>query len=100
MDEERFESLTRSLTTTGSRRRALIAALGGALSLDLGASSLQEAAAKKKSCPACKKRQKGKCKPKPNGSSCAGGSCRGGRCITSPLTVSAAFSISACWTVS
>ena len=33
MDANRFDTLTRSLTQIGSRRRALVAALGGALSL-------------------------------------------------------------------
>ena len=80
MDPIRFEALTRSLTAPGSRRKALAGALVGSLGV-LGLAHSEDAAAKKK-CPSCKKRKKGKCKPKPNGATCAGGSCLGGRCVT------------------
>jgi hypothetical protein len=77
---DRFDTLTRSLTTAGSRRRAL-AALGGALGTALSGSVVDGAAAKKK-CPPCKKRKQGTCKKKkPNGSTCPGGTCQGGRCV-------------------
>ena len=33
MDHHRFDALTRSLTSAGSRRQALVATLGGALGL-------------------------------------------------------------------
>jgi hypothetical protein len=47
----------------------------------LGAVSLDETEAKKKPCPPCKKRKKGKCKGKlPNGTACPGGTCRTGSC--------------------
>jgi hypothetical protein len=78
MDQNRFDILTRSLATTGSRRRALAAALSCALGL-LGRGGAE--AKKKKLCPPCKKRKKGKCKPQPNGTACGGGTCRGGRCV-------------------
>lgn len=83
MDTERFDRLTRYLTPAGSRRRALVAALSGALSLTLEASSVEEVGAKKKNCPSCKKRNKqGKCKKKkPDGTACATGTCQGGRCL-------------------
>jgi hypothetical protein len=45
MDADRFDTLARSLTATGSRRHAL-AALSGALGLVLGASLPEDAAAK------------------------------------------------------
>jgi hypothetical protein len=84
MDARRFDTLARSLTAAGSRRRAL-AALGGALSLVFSAPAVQDAAAKKK-CPPCKKRKLGKCKgKKPDGTACADGSCQGGRCVASPV---------------
>ncbi len=83
MDARRFDTLARLLTRTGSRRRALLAALGGALGTTPGAFSVDEAAAKKK-CPPCTKRNKqGKCKKKkPDGITCKnGGTCQGGRCV-------------------
>src|SRR5687767_13492606 len=79
MDGPRFDTLTRSLTTTGSRRRAL----GGLLLGSLGrlGSRADEATAKKKPCPPCKKRKKGKCKKKPDRTACNGGTCQGGNCV-------------------
>ena len=53
MDADRFDSLARSLTAAGSRRRALAAALSGALGL-LGLAHPDDVAAAKS----------GKCKPK------------------------------------
>ena len=80
MDHTRFDSLTRSLTVTGSRRRALTAALSGALGV-LGLIPSDDGAAAKK-CPPCKKRKKGKCKKTlPDGTACAGGMCQGGSCV-------------------
>jgi hypothetical protein len=81
MDGFAFDALTRSLTSAGSRRRALTGLVSGTLGLILGASVIDEAAAKKK-CPPCKKRKDGKCKKKkPEGTACAGGTCRGGSCV-------------------
>jgi hypothetical protein len=84
MDAKHFDSLARSMTVAGTRRRALFTALGGALGLVLGASTGWESLAekkKKKSCSQCKKRKNGKCKPKANGTACSGGgSCQRGRC--------------------
>src|SRR5687768_6311995 len=89
MDPSRFDALARSLTLAGSRRRAL----GGLLFGTLGhvASRPDEVGAKKKKpCPPCKKRKKGKCKKKlPDGTPCAGGACQDGRCVavcTPPCT--------------
>jgi hypothetical protein len=76
-----FDDLARTLTSPGSRRRTFGAVLGGALSLALGASSVQNAAAKKK-CPPCKKRKNGKCKKTlPDGTDCPGGTCQSGSCV-------------------
>jgi hypothetical protein len=84
MDGLRFDTLTRTLAATGTRRHALATALSGALSTALSVSVIDEAAAKKK-CPPCKKRKRGKCKnTKPNGTACPGGTCQGGRCIPAP----------------
>jgi hypothetical protein len=81
MDGSRFDTLTRSLSLAGSRRRALGGVLLGALSL-LGSQTVQEAAKKKKPCPPCKKRKQGKCKKKlPDGTVCREGTCQGGRCV-------------------
>jgi hypothetical protein len=80
LDANRFDTLARSLTAAGSRRRALVA-LSGVLGLTLGASVIEEAAAKKP-CPPCKKRKKGKCKKKlPEGTACSGGTCQNGTCV-------------------
>ena len=80
MDADRFDTLARTLTAAGSRRQALVATLGGGLSLVLGAASVDEAGAKKR-CPPCKKRKLGKCKKKlPDGTACSGGTCQAGAC--------------------
>ena len=83
MDAGRFDSLARSLSLPGSRRRALAAALGAPLGMALGAVAGVEAAKKKKKpCPPCKKRKKGKCKANlPDGTACGGGACRSGSCV-------------------
>ena len=67
MHAQHFDALTRSLTGTGSRRRAVALALSGALGSALGASSVQEVGAKKTK------------KPKPNSFGClnVGQKCRG-----------------------
>ena len=44
MDEIRFDALARSLTATGSRRRAVVAALGGTFGL-FGLADADDAAA-------------------------------------------------------
>ena len=91
MDGVRFDTLTCSLTQTGSRRRALLTTLGGVLSSGLGLASVDETVAKKK-CPPCKKRKNGKCKKnKPNGTACDGGTCQSGRCVAAapPLVFNA-----------
>jgi hypothetical protein len=85
MDADRFDALTRTLSAAGSRRRALASGLAGLLgTLVIGRAE----AKKKKPCPPCKKRKKGKCKKKrPNGTTCPGGACQDGACVataTSP----------------
>jgi hypothetical protein len=97
MDGIHFDSLTRSLTQTGSRRRALAATLGGALGV-FGLVHPDDAAAGGKCKPACnecatckkgkcrktpngKKCKKGKCKPKPAGTACSVGTCQSGSCV-------------------
>ena len=88
MDAERFDSLTRVLTTAGSRRRVLAAALAGALGLQ-GRLQPDDAAAGRRCKPKCsecerckkgKKGRKGKCKAKSNGTACSTGTCQGGNC--------------------
>ena len=82
MDARLFDTLSRMVSTAGSRRHAAMTAVGGVLAL-LGLAEPPEVAAKKK-CPPCKKRNKqGKCKKKkPDGTSCgSGGACQGGSCV-------------------
>ena len=88
LDSNHFDSLARSLTAAGSRRRALALALSGALGL-FGLAHADDAAAggkckpQCKECKKCKKGKhgkKGKCKPTPNGTACSVGSCQNGSC--------------------
>lgn len=81
MDVGQFDALTWTLTTSGSRRRVLGGLLPGSLGF-FGARVEQAAAKKKKPCPPCKKRKKGKCKAKlPDGTACEnGGTCQSGSC--------------------
>src|SRR5688500_5140324 len=98
MDASRFDALTRSLSAAGTRRHALLTALGGAL----GAFGLAEVRAAKSGkckpkcgeCEKCKKGtcnkkngkkrcKKGKCQPKAAGTPCtlpSGGTCEQGTC--------------------
>ena len=81
MDGFRFDALTRALSSAGSRR-ALAAGFAGALGM-LPRVAPDDAAARKKPCPPCKKRKQGKCKKKlPDGTACPnGGTCQSGRCV-------------------
>ena len=79
MDADRFDSVARALTGRASRR-ALASAFAGSLGL-LGLPEVGKVTAKKKPCPPCKTRKKGKCTSnKPDGAACPGGACRRGRC--------------------
>ena len=98
MDADRFDRLSRSLSTAGSRRRALAAALVSVLGLLRHAAPDDAAAAKsgkcKRSpgeCEICKKGRcekkngkkrckAGKIQPKPFGTPCPGGACQNGLC--------------------
>jgi hypothetical protein len=80
MEVNQFDALARSLTAAGSRRQAFVA-LAGSLGL-LSLTHLDDAVAKKKPCPPCKKRKHGKCQgKKADGAGCPGGTCHGGRCV-------------------
>lgn len=80
MDGTCFDTMTRRLSLASSRRRALGGVLLGALGL-VGMDA-EPTTAKKKPCPPCKKRKKGKCKGTlPDGSACDGGQCQGGACV-------------------
>ena len=81
MDGSRFDSRIRSLTKVRSRRSALATVLGSALGLR-GLAEAEAKTQKKKACPPCKTRKKGKCKGVlPNGAVCAGGTCQSGICM-------------------
>jgi hypothetical protein len=84
MDGPRFDTLVRRLSRVNSRRRTLGVMGLGALGLT-GLDAKPTAAKKKKACPPCKKRKKGKCKGTlPDGTACDGGTCQRGSCV--PLT--------------
>ena len=88
MDADRFDTLTRAVTATGSRRtltQALAAlTLGGALG-SVGTADVAAKTKKKKACPPCKKRKQGKCKgTKPDETACTGGTCQSGSCLAAP----------------
>lgn len=86
MDAQRFDTLTRSLTQTGSRRRAVTAALAGALAL-LGLARPDEAVAggrckpKYTECETCKKGKHGKRRQGDNG----GDGCEPSRALRRPV---------------
>ncbi len=98
MDADTFDSLSRSLTVMGSRRRSLMATLGVVLgALGLAASDDAKAAKSGKckrqpgECETCKKGRcekkngkkrckAGKIQPKPFGTPCPGGTCQNGLC--------------------
>jgi hypothetical protein len=76
MDGHQFDQLLRTLVTSRRSIAGLVLVAGSAIS----GRELAEAR-KKKPCPPCKKRKKGKCKAKlPNGTLCAGGTCQDGAC--------------------
>jgi len=97
MDADRFDSLARSRTTSGSRRRALTTALAGSLGLlglahpnkAMGGGACKPACTE---CQTCKKGKchktnhgkvckKGKCEAKAEGTGCSVGSCQSGNCL-------------------
>jgi hypothetical protein len=84
MEVDRFDTLTRTLTTLGPRRAVLGHVLSGVLGL-LGSQVADVSAKKKKKknpCPPCKARKLGTCKANvPDGSFCVGGTCQGGVCM-------------------
>ena len=77
MDADRFDTLSRALTTPGSRRTTLRAL--GALALGGGiATSFDEAEARR--CGECKKKKNGRCRKVKDGTYCSVGTCTNGRC--------------------
>ena len=106
MDAYRFDSLARTITTIGSRRSTLAAAIGAALGV-LGLADPEDAVAGnsgkcKPKCDECQKCdkgachktkhgkacKKGKCKPKPDDSACGGsGKCLAGACNLPPVCI-------------
>jgi hypothetical protein len=95
MDTQWFAALGRMLGTGCSRRRWLVG-LAGALISGLAVSPPNQTAAKcRKRCGPCKRCTKAKCKPKPNGTICAGGTCRGGACQASAPPLSPSPSVPA-----
>jgi hypothetical protein len=85
MDGKSFDVLVRRVLGRPSRRGMLRAGAGSLVTAALagrGLSAPDDVEAKKKPCPPCKKRKKGKCKGSlPDGTGCTNGTCQGGRCI-------------------
>lgn len=85
MDADRFAAALRTLTTAPSRRTVLRALGGLGLAGLLRWDDVAAKKRKKKPCPPCKTRKKGKCKGLlPDGTACAGGTCQGGTCVCVP----------------
>ena len=88
MGGSRFDALTRSLTVTGARRRALAVGLGGVLATVVGLPSGDAVTAKKKKkpCPPCKKSKQEQVQGQSPGwgGVCAGESMPGGRSERTP----------------
>ena len=83
MSTTTFDDLVQRLAHTSTRRRAF--ALLGSLATGSVLGEPAQAGKKKKPCPPCKRRTKGKCKKRlPDGTACAGGTCQGGVCV--PVT--------------
>jgi hypothetical protein len=89
MEIQRFDALSRQLSQGESRRRLLGlfggTALGGLLATTFGPEAeakkkKKKKSCKKKQCGECQICQKGKCKPKPDGTACTDGACQGGVC--------------------
>lgn len=84
MDYSRFDDLTTRLAAGLSRRHGL----GAVTAFGIGALLTHEAAAKKhkkKACPPCTKRKKGKCEGVlPDNTACDGGVCVSGQCLPCP----------------
>jgi hypothetical protein len=77
MDGHQFDDLLRAALTSRRSVLGLVLAAGAAIT----SRDLTEAR-KKKPCPPCKVRKKGKCKGTlPDGTACAGGTCQGGSCV-------------------
>lgn len=82
MDSHRFDALTTRLASGLSRRRSLglLAGLGASAGVFHDEASGKKK--KKKPCPPCVGRKKGKCKkPLADGTACTGGTCQGGQCL-------------------
>jgi hypothetical protein len=93
MDADRFDAIARAVRSGSPRRTLLGLGLGGVLAA-LGPDAI---VAKKKACPPCKKRKKGKCKANlPDGTACASGTCQGGSCVAASVPPSPPPSASGC----
>jgi hypothetical protein len=87
VDDDRFDTLTRALTSAASRRDLLARLTPGLLATLPLALGNDDAVAKP--CPPCRKRKKGKCgKKRSDGTPCGnGGGCRDGRCDPNVCTL-------------
>jgi hypothetical protein len=85
MDVHRFDTLVRTFSTQGSRRRLFgllgSTALGGVLATSIADDADAKKKKCKKKCGECQRCKKGKCKPKANGILCSTGFCQDGTCI-------------------
>ena len=96
MHADRFDALTRILTASNSRRRALALALIGVLRLR-GRARPDDATADGKckpkcaECKKCKKGKKGSAEPKADGSECSTGTCQSGSCVAPAICTDPIF---------
>jgi len=80
MDTTRFDRITWALGNRHTRRGAFSVLVAGVLNVPLHSAS--NVSARKKPCPPCKKRKKGKCKATlPDGTVCSTGTCQAGQCV-------------------
>jgi hypothetical protein len=88
MDDRKFDNFVRSLSSRGSRRGLLAGFVSSLLAALAVAPNDEDAAARnrrrrcQRRCGTCKRCRRGRCRPKPDGTTCGSGkTCQRGRCV-------------------